>query len=123
APVHVVWIRRNGSFKLGYRRVVLALPQENMSQDGMSQGQIFIELNGLASTLVCPVEDTGVEMIAIQGVHPRRLVCARQERVGTGVVWINGTRELKETPRFVKRVHAEGGVKRDKDFSRLQTIV
>src|SRR5262245_27080545 len=94
-----------------------------MSEDGMSLGQIFIEPNSLASELVCLFEDTGVEVIAIQGVDPSRFVCARQEGVCAGVVWINGTRELEETPRFVKSVYAERLIKRDEDFSRLQTIV
>src|SRR5215510_1051801 len=89
----------------------------------MSQGQILIELNGLASELVCLVEDSGVEVIAIQGVDPGWFVCASQQGVGAGVVWINGTRELEETPRFVKSVHAERRVKRDKDLRRLQIIV
>src|SRR5262245_66447985 len=86
----------------------------------MSQGQILIELNGLAGELVCLVEDSGVEVIAIQGVDPGWFVCASQQGVGAGVVWINGTRELEETPRFVKSVHAERRVKRDKDLRRTQ---
>ena len=38
APVHEVWIERNRSFKLGYRRLVLALPREDNSEGDMSQG-------------------------------------------------------------------------------------
>jgi hypothetical protein len=65
---------------------MLALPHENMSEDGMSHGQVLVELNGLVSELMCLVEDSGVEVIAIQGVNPSWLVCARQEGVGAGVV-------------------------------------
>lgn len=56
APVHVVGIEHNGSFKLRYGRIVLAHPDEDKSENGVSVREVRIERYGLARVLMREVD-------------------------------------------------------------------
>jgi hypothetical protein len=78
---------------------VLTPKREDDPETSLSQRQIWIELYGLARKLVCLVEGTRIEVIAIKRVDPGGVISTGQDSVGASVVRIYRKRLLDEMPR------------------------
>src|SRR5215831_18974331 len=87
-PVCEIRVQCNGLLERGYRLLILALVGQNISEIGMSDGQIGVELNGLQSDTMRAFQGSGAETIFIQRVDPSSQVGIRKCGIGTSIVWV-----------------------------------
>ena len=78
-----------------------------MSESGMSDREIGVELNGLPSETMRAFEGGGAQKIFVQRVDPSKQVSIRKRRIGARVVRVEGDGALEELPRFIKVGHVE----------------
>src|SRR5262249_11260358 len=105
--IRVIGVQCDGPLERGYRVLVLALEGQNVSEVGMSDREIGIELNGLPSETMRAFEGSGAKAIFIQRVDPSRQVGIRKSGIGTSIVRVERDRTLKQTTRFIKVGHVE----------------
>src|SRR5262245_12136963 len=84
---------------------MLALEGQHLSELGMSDREIGVELNGLPSEPMRAFEGSGAQMIFIQPVEPSKQVSMRKRRIGARVARVEGDGALEETTRFIKVGH------------------
>src|SRR5262247_3638361 len=89
-PIREIRVQRDGFLELGYGLLMLALEGQDVSELGMSDRDIGVELSGLPSEPMRAFEGSGAQIIVIQRLEPGNHVGMGKHGISPSVVRIEG---------------------------------